>query len=68
VVVAEKSAPRDGRFVEIVGHYNPKPNPAEVTLDMDRIQYWLGQGAQPSDTVRRLIDKAAPSTSSETSS
>jgi len=68
VVVTEKSAPRDGRFVEIVGHYHPKCNPAQVTLNMDRIQYWLSKGAQPSDTVRRLIDNAAASKTSESTS
>jgi len=68
VVVTEKSAPRDGRFLEIVGHYHPKCNPAQVTLKMDRIQYWLSKGAQPSDTVRRLIDNAAASQPTETSS
>jgi len=61
VVVAEKSSPRDGRFVEIVGHYNPIPDPFEFRLDMERIQYWISQGAKPSETVKRLIDKATAS-------
>lgn len=61
VIVTEKSNPRDGRFLEIVGHYNPLPETAEVTLNMDRVQYWLSKGAQPTDTVRNLIKKAAVS-------
>lgn len=58
VVVAEKTAPRDGRFLEILGHYNPIPNPAEFQLDLERVNHWLSKGAKPSDTVRRLIEKA----------
>ena len=55
VVVIEKRNPRNGRFVEIVGTYDPLKDPAEVKLEADRIKYWLGQGAQPSDTVRSFI-------------
>ena len=51
VVVIDKRRPRNGRFVEIVGTYNPLKNPAEIKLDAERIKYWLGCGAQPSDTV-----------------
>ena len=51
VVVIDKRRPRNGRFVEIVGTYNPLKNPAEIKLDAERIKYWLGRGAQPSDTV-----------------
>jgi small subunit ribosomal protein S16 len=58
VVVTEKDAPRDGRFVEIVGHYNPLPDPVEIKLDMERVQYWIGKGAKPSETVKGLINKA----------
>lgn len=61
VVVTEKDAPRDGRFVEIVGHYNPLPDPVEIKLDMERVQYWIGKGAKPSDTVKGLIQKATAS-------
>ena len=57
VVVIEKSRPRDGRFVEIVGHYNPRKNPAEIVLKTERVQYWLGKGAQPSETVRSFLGK-----------
>ena len=55
VVVTESSRPRDGRFVEIVGTYDPLKKPAEVKLDAERIKYWIGHGAQPSDTVRSMI-------------
>ena len=55
VVVIEKGRARDGRFVEIVGHYNPRKNPAELVLNRERIEYWLSHGAQPSDTVRSFL-------------
>jgi small subunit ribosomal protein S16 len=55
VVVIEKTRPRDGRFVEIVGTYDPLKKPAEVKLDTARIQHWLARGAQPSDTVRSFL-------------
>ena len=64
VVVAEKTAPRDGRFIEILGHYNPIPEPPECELDLERVNHWLGKGAKPSDTVRRLIEKATASAKS----
>ncbi len=55
VVVTEKTRPRNGRFVEIVGTYDPLKKPAEIKLDAERIKYWLGCGAQPSDTVRSFL-------------
>ena len=55
VVVIEKRNPRNGRFVEIVGTYDPLKNPAEIKLVAERIKFWLGQGAQPSDTVRSFL-------------
>ncbi len=55
IVVANSESRRDGSFLEIVGTYNPIANPAEVTLKPDRIEYWLGEGAQPSDTVKSLM-------------
>ena len=55
VVVIDRRRPRDGRFVEIVGTYDPLKKPAEVKLNADRIKYWLGCGAQPSDTVRSFL-------------
>ncbi|MGH9772007.1 MAG: 30S ribosomal protein S16 [Candidatus Acidiferrales bacterium] len=55
VVVTEKTRPRNGRFVEIVGTYDPQRDPAAVKIDSERVQYWLSKGAQPSDTVRSLL-------------
>jgi small subunit ribosomal protein S16 len=55
VVVIDKRRPRNGRFVEIVGTYDPLKKPAEIKLEVERIQYWLGLGAQPSDTVRSFL-------------
>jgi small subunit ribosomal protein S16 len=60
VVVTEKTRPRNGRFVEIVGTYDPLKKPAAVQLDNERVQYWLSKGAQPSDTVRSLIRNPKP--------
>ena len=55
VVVADQNAKRDGAFVEIVGNYNPRTEPSTVVLNEERIRHWLAQGAQPSDTVHRLL-------------
>ncbi len=57
VVVADSRAWRDGRFVEVLGHYDPRKNPAIVKIDSERAQYWIGKGAQPSETVRSLLKK-----------
>ena len=57
VVVADQRAPRDGDFVEIVGHYNPRSQPKELVLKEERVRHWLAQGAQPSETVHRLLHK-----------
>ena len=57
VIVTEKTRPRNGRFVEIVGTYDPLKKPAAVTLDHDRVSYWLSKGAQPSDTVRSFLKR-----------
>lgn len=57
VVVAEITAKRDGRIVENIGHYNPLPNPAEVVIKEDRALYWLGVGAQPTDSVQQIFKK-----------
>ncbi len=59
VVVIEKERARDSRAVEVVGHYNPVTDPAEVNLDHERIEHWVKSGAQMSNTVRRLV-KANP--------
>lgn len=57
IVVADNDSPRDGRFLEKVGTYNPLRDPAEVVVQTDRIDYWLAQGAVPTDTVRNLLKK-----------
>ena len=57
IVVTERTRPRDGRFVEIVGTYDPLREPADVRLKADRVKYWLGVGAQPSETVRSFFKK-----------
>lgn len=58
VVIADSRSPRDGRFIEIVGTYNPVTQPSEIKLDEEKILSWLGNGAQPSDTVRNLLSNA----------
>jgi len=58
IVAADSRAPRDGRFIEILGHYNPMTQPAVIKVDLDRVDYWLGVGASPSDTVNGLIKRA----------
>ena len=55
VVVADSRAPRDGRFLEILGHYNPLTEPPTVKIDRAKAQAWIAKGAQPSTTVRRLL-------------
>ncbi|MGH2996345.1 MAG: 30S ribosomal protein S16 [Gaiellaceae bacterium] len=55
VVVADARSPRDGRFIEIVGRYNPQTNPSTIDLDADKIKDWIAKGAQPTDSVRRLL-------------
>lgn len=57
VVVADSRSPRDGKFIEIVGTYDPKKEGANSKLEMNRIEHWISKGAQPSDTVRSLIRK-----------
>ena len=57
IVVADSEAPRDGKFLEILGTYNPLTDPAEVKIDPERLRVWLDRGARPSDTVRSLIKK-----------
>lgn len=58
VVVADIRSPRDGRFIEEIGYYNPMTHPAEIKVDAERAKYWLGVGAQPTDTVRILLKKS----------
>ena len=57
VVVADKRSPRDGKFIETIGTYDPKKPGQNSTLNIDRAEYWISKGAQPSDTVRSLIKK-----------
>jgi small subunit ribosomal protein S16 len=55
VVVADQRSPRDGRFIETIGHYNPQTEPSRIALDEERLQHWLARGAQPTGTVKQLI-------------
>jgi small subunit ribosomal protein S16 len=57
IVVADSESPRDGRFLEIIGTYNPLHDPAEVNIKQDRVNHWIGQGATFTDTVRSLLKK-----------
>ena len=57
VVVADSRYPRDGRFIEEIGYYNPMTNPAEVKIDADKAKAWMANGAQPTDTVKSLFKK-----------
>ena len=68
IVIADSRAPRDGKFIETVGTYDPRKNPSEVTLKTDRIRYWLNNGAQPTDTVRDILKKNDISPKSEVTS
>lgn len=58
VVAADSRAPRDGRFIEQLGYYDPMKDPKVIRLDLARVDHWLGHGAQASDTVKGLIEKA----------
>ncbi len=58
VVVADARSPRDGRFIEEIGTYNPLKNPGEIKIDAEKAQKWLSNGAQPTDTVRALLKKS----------
>jgi len=58
VVVTDSRSPRDGKFIEELGYYNPITEPAEIKIDAEKAKKWLGTGAQPSDTVRSLLKKS----------
>jgi small subunit ribosomal protein S16 len=60
VVVTESASARDGRFVEVIGHYNPRTKPETLVLDRERLAHWLKVGAQASDSVRTLVDRMPP--------
>jgi small subunit ribosomal protein S16 len=55
VVVCDKRSPRDGRFIETLGNYNPQTDPSTIVLKEDRVRFWLERGAQPSETVQKLL-------------
>ncbi len=55
VVVADQRSPRDGRFIETIGHYNPQTEPSTIRIDEERLQHWLARGAQPSGSVKQLV-------------
>jgi small subunit ribosomal protein S16 len=55
VVATDQRSPRDGRFIEVVGHYNPQTDPSTIDLDEEKIRAWIQKGAQPSGTVKRLL-------------
>ena len=57
VVVADSRSPRDGRFIEEIGYYNPIANPVEIKIDSEKAQEWIKKGAQPTDTVKALLKK-----------
>lgn len=61
IVAAESSSPRDGRFIETLGHYDPLTEPATVKVNAERAQYWLSVGAQPTETVAGLLKRAGVS-------
>ena len=58
MVVADSRSPRDGRFIEEIGFYNPLVDPADIRIDLEKVDQWMKNGAQPTDTVRALINKA----------
>ena len=58
VVVADSRSPRDGRFIEEIGYYNPMTNPAEIKINAEKAQTWLKNGAQPTETVKSLLKKS----------
>ena len=59
VVVADGRSPRDGRFIESIGHYNPQTEPSTIVIDEERMEHWLARGAQPSGTVKQLMKARA---------
>ena len=58
VIVADSRSPRDGRFIEEIGYYNPLTNPAEIKIDAEKAQKWIANGAQPTETVKSLLKKS----------
>lgn len=68
IVVADQRSPRDGKFIEILGWYNPRTNPPSFEVNNERARYWLSQGAQPSEAVARLLKKAELAEATEATS
>ena len=58
VIVADSRCPRDGRFIEEIGYYNPLTNPVDIKIDAEKAKKWLGNGAQPTETVKALLKKS----------
>ncbi|MBE6634513.1 MAG: 30S ribosomal protein S16 [Ruminococcaceae bacterium] len=58
VIVADSRSPRDGRFIEEIGYYNPLTNPVDIKIDAEKAKKWLGNGAQPTETVKALLKKS----------
>jgi small subunit ribosomal protein S16 len=67
LVIADARSPRDGAFIDIIGHFNPLTDPETVVIDEEKARHWLSQGAQPTDTAARLLVKAGIITKSKTS-
>lgn len=65
IVAADSRAPRDGRFIEQLGYYNPMTDPFDLKLDLERVDHWLSVGAQPSETVGSLIKRAREAAAAE---
>jgi small subunit ribosomal protein S16 len=67
VVVSDQRSPRDGRFIETIGHYNPQTEPSTIVLDQERFQHWVSRGAQPTNTVKQLVKAHAKGVAGGTS-
>jgi small subunit ribosomal protein S16 len=65
VVVADQRSPRDGRFIETIGHYNPQTEPSTIVVDKDRYEHWVARGAQPTGTVKSLMRASSRSQPAE---
>ena len=63
IVIADSRSPRDGRFIETIGHYNPQTEPSTIMIDEERFQHWVSRGAQPTNTVKQLVRAQAKSAS-----
>jgi small subunit ribosomal protein S16 len=65
VVVADQRSPRDGRFIETIGHYNPQTEPSTIVVDKERYEHWVSRGAQPTGTVKHLMRARAKAEAAE---